>query len=61
MRYHGRYKKEKGFIFKWLNREEKIVAHIIGHILVPGRYNLIKLTSKDVYLLNVIMVQIPTN
>ncbi|WVZ25861.1 hypothetical protein V8G54_004405 [Vigna mungo] len=39
MRYHGRYKKGKGFLFKWLNKEEKIVAHIIGHILIPGKEN----------------------
>lgn len=30
MRYRGRYKKEKGFLFKWLDKEEKVVALIIG-------------------------------
>ncbi|WVY97417.1 hypothetical protein V8G54_029568 [Vigna mungo] len=61
MRYPGRYKKEKGFLFKWLNKEEKIVAHIIRHILIPRRGNLIKLTPVDIYLLNAIMLRIPTN
>ncbi|WVY95660.1 hypothetical protein V8G54_027811 [Vigna mungo] len=58
IRMSGRYKKEKGFLFKWLNKEEKIVAHNIGHILILGRANLIKLTPN---LLNVIMLRIPTN
>ncbi|WVY96648.1 hypothetical protein V8G54_028799 [Vigna mungo] len=51
MRYRGRYRKEKGFLFKWLDKEEKVIAFIIGHILLPGRYNIIKLTPRDVCLL----------
>ncbi|WVY91537.1 hypothetical protein V8G54_037051 [Vigna mungo] len=52
MRYRGRYRKKKRFLFKWLDKEEKVVAFIIGHILLPGRPNLIKLTPRD---------RIPTN
>ncbi|WVZ24108.1 hypothetical protein V8G54_002652 [Vigna mungo] len=37
MRYPGRYKKEKGFLYKWLDKEEKIIAYILGHILILGR------------------------
>lgn len=61
MRYHGRYRKEKTFLFKWLYKEEKVVTFIIGHILLPGRPNLIKLTPRDVCLLNGIIQRIPTN
>ncbi|WVZ01077.1 hypothetical protein V8G54_027146 [Vigna mungo] len=58
----GRYKKEKGFLHRWLDKEEKIIAYTIGHVLLLGRpNNLIKLTSKDVYRLNAIMFRIPTN
>ncbi|WVY95178.1 hypothetical protein V8G54_034266 [Vigna mungo] len=61
MRYRERYRKKKRFLFKWLDKEDKIIVFIIGHILLPGRPNLIKLTPKDVYLLNAIMRRIPTN
>ncbi|WVZ14505.1 hypothetical protein V8G54_012071 [Vigna mungo] len=52
MRYPGRYKKEKGFLHSWMDKEEKIIAYIIGHVLLPGRSNYEKLTLEDVYLLN---------
>ncbi|WVZ01815.1 hypothetical protein V8G54_022621 [Vigna mungo] len=57
----GRYKKEKGFLLKWLDKEEKVIAFFIGYVLLPGRYNLIKLTPTDVCLLNAIVQKIPTN
>ncbi|WVY92424.1 hypothetical protein V8G54_031512 [Vigna mungo] len=61
MRYRGRYRKEKGFLFKWLDKEEKVIAFIIGHILLLGRYNIIKLTPMDVCLLYAIVFKIQTN
>ncbi|WVZ18205.1 hypothetical protein V8G54_005527 [Vigna mungo] len=61
MRYRGRYRKEKGFLFKWLDKEEKVIAFIIGHILLPGRYSIIKLTPKDVCLLYSIVQRIQKN
>ncbi|WVZ03149.1 hypothetical protein V8G54_023955 [Vigna mungo] len=61
MRYRGRYRKEKGFLFKWLDKEEKVIAFIIGHILLQGRYNFTKLTPMDVCLLYAIVFRIQTN
>ncbi|WVZ18210.1 hypothetical protein V8G54_005532 [Vigna mungo] len=61
MRYYERYRKEKGFLFKWLDKEEKVIAFIIGHILLPERYNIIKMTPKDVCLLYAIVERIQTN
>ncbi|WVZ17333.1 hypothetical protein V8G54_010315 [Vigna mungo] len=61
MRYRGRYKKEKWFLFKWLDKEEKVIEFITEHILLPGRYNLIKLTPTNVCLLHAIVQKIPTN
>ncbi|WVY95246.1 hypothetical protein V8G54_034334 [Vigna mungo] len=61
MRYRGRYRKEKGFLVKWLDKEEKVIAFIIGHILLSGRYNIIKLTPMDVCLLYAIVCRIQTN
>lgn len=29
MRYRGRYNKEKGFVFKWVDKEERVIAFII--------------------------------
>ncbi|KOM37696.1 hypothetical protein LR48_Vigan03g107800 [Vigna angularis] len=36
MRYPGRYKKEKGFLHRWLDKEEKIIAYIYaeGFIMI---------------------------
>ncbi|KOM49999.1 hypothetical protein LR48_Vigan08g082600 [Vigna angularis] len=61
MRYPGRYKKEKGFLHRWLDKEEKIIAYIIDWVFLPGRFYYDKLTSEDLYLLNAIMFRIPTN
>ncbi|WVY91079.1 hypothetical protein V8G54_036593 [Vigna mungo] len=61
LRNEGRYRKEKGFLFKWLDKEEKVLAFIIGHILLPGRYNFTKLTPMDVCLLYAIVFRIQTN
>ncbi|KOM57591.1 hypothetical protein LR48_Vigan11g062400 [Vigna angularis] len=61
MRYSGRYKKEKGFLLRWLDKEEKIIAYIIDWVLLPRRFHYDKLTIEDLYLLNAIMFRIPTN
>ncbi|WVY90646.1 hypothetical protein V8G54_036160 [Vigna mungo] len=37
MRYLGRYKKEKGFLHRWLDKEEKIIAYIIDWLLLPKK------------------------
>ncbi|WVY98159.1 hypothetical protein V8G54_030310 [Vigna mungo] len=44
-----------------LDKEEKVIAFIIGHILLPRRYNIIKLTPTDVCLLYAIVFRIQTN
>ncbi|WVY89844.1 hypothetical protein V8G54_035358 [Vigna mungo] len=41
--------------------KEKIIAFFIGYVLLPGRYNLIKLTPTNVCLLHAIIQKIPTN
>ncbi|KOM56111.1 hypothetical protein LR48_Vigan10g200300 [Vigna angularis] len=61
MRYPRRYKKEKGFLHRGLNKEEKMIAYILEWVLVPGRFHYDKLTSEDLYLLNAIQFRIPTN
>ncbi|WVY99192.1 hypothetical protein V8G54_031343 [Vigna mungo] len=61
LRNEGRYSTEKGFLFKWLDKEEKVVAFIIGHILLPGRCNIKKLTFVDFCLLYAIECKIQTN
>ncbi|WVZ20519.1 hypothetical protein V8G54_007841 [Vigna mungo] len=38
-----------------------MVALIIGHVLLLRRSNYEKLTSEDIYLMNVVMFRIPTN
>ncbi|KOM29409.1 hypothetical protein LR48_Vigan662s000600 [Vigna angularis] len=53
MRYPGRYKKEKGFLHRWLDKEEKIITYIIDWVLLPGRtalgwiFNDVQSPSKD--------------
>ncbi|KOM50049.1 hypothetical protein LR48_Vigan08g087600 [Vigna angularis] len=61
MRYPGRYKKEKRFLHRWLDKEDKIIAYITDWVLLPGRFHYDKLTLEDLYLLNEIMFKIPTN
>ncbi|KOM54829.1 hypothetical protein LR48_Vigan10g072100 [Vigna angularis] len=61
MRYPRRYKMEKGFLHRWLNKEEKIIAYIIDWVLLPGRFHFDKMTSEDLYPLNAIMFRISTN
>ncbi|KOM57652.1 hypothetical protein LR48_Vigan11g068500 [Vigna angularis] len=60
MRYPGRCKKEKGFLHRWLDKEEKSIAYIIDWVLLPRRFHYDKLTLVDLYLLNAIMFRTPT-
>ncbi|KOM35023.1 hypothetical protein LR48_Vigan02g117300 [Vigna angularis] len=61
MRFPGRYRKEKGYLHKGLDREENMIAYILDRVLLPGRYIHYKLTLEDLYLLNAIQFRIPTN
>lgn len=61
MRYPGRYKKEKGFLHKRLDKEEKMIVYIFDWVLLLGRFHYDKLTSEDLYLLNAIMFRVQTN
>ncbi|WVZ23575.1 hypothetical protein V8G54_002119 [Vigna mungo] len=53
--------KEKGFLHRWLDKEEKMIAYIIYWILLPGRPHAYKLSTEDLYVLSAIMFRIPTN
>ncbi|KOM34772.1 hypothetical protein LR48_Vigan02g092200 [Vigna angularis] len=57
----GRYRVDKQYLHDGLNKEEKMIAYVLTWLLLLGRLNEDRMSTKDVFLLNAIKTRIPTN
>ncbi|KOM55844.1 hypothetical protein LR48_Vigan10g173600 [Vigna angularis] len=59
--YPGRYRVDKQYRHDGLNKEEKMIVHVLTWLLLPERLNEDIMSTEDVFLLNAIKIRIPTN
>lgn len=60
LRFPGLYNTENAFAHKGLLKEEKIVAHLLAKIILPGRIRKDRMTTEHVHLLHAIRNNTPT-
>ncbi|KOM41100.1 hypothetical protein LR48_Vigan04g129800 [Vigna angularis] len=61
LRFPGRYTIERLYVHEGLNKEEKIIAHILAWVILLARPVQERITTGDVFLLYAIKNGVPTN
>ncbi|KOM37322.1 hypothetical protein LR48_Vigan03g070300 [Vigna angularis] len=61
LRFPGRYTIERLYMHEGLNKEEKIIIHILARVILPARPVQDRMTTEDVFLLYASKNDVPTN